>query len=302
MIPQRPDPATALRLLQSGTSILTNTMLMGAATSLCAVTIGGALALMLVRTDLPGRATLEPLALLPLYVTPLLTAIAWSWLGSPRGGLVNLVTQRLAGTSVIDLHGTSGVVFLASLAYAPVPFLLIAAGLRATDPSLEDNARVHGASLHFAFSLVRLALVLPSALGALVLVFVQTMGLFSIPAVLGVPGGFTVIATEIYHLLNTYLPRPGQASAWGLVLASVRLDHGAEDEEYEEMIAFHSKVNFRCRLIMWRNAEAVFVQPLIGRRRRYNSVCDALEFMLPTKQVVLTDIKATFWPTLQECS
>jgi iron(III) transport system permease protein len=214
---------TALRRLLSGTSILTNTLLMGAATSLCAVIIGGALALMLVRTDLPGRAALEPLTLLPLYVTPLLTAIAWSWLGSPRGGLVNLVTQRLVGFSVIDLHGASGVVFVASLAYAPVPFLLIAAGLRAMDPSLEDTARVHGASLHFAFSRVTLPLMLPSALGALVLVFVQTMGLFSIPAVLGVPGGFTVIATEIYRLLNTYPPRLGQAAAWGLVLLLITL-------------------------------------------------------------------------------
>jgi iron(III) transport system permease protein len=115
------------------------------------------------------------------------------------------------------------VVFVASLAYAPVPFLLIAAALRAMDPSLEDSARVHGASLQFAFSRVTLPLMLPSALGALVLVFVQAMGLFSIPAVLGVPGGFTVIATEIYRLLNTYPPRLGQAAAWGLVLLLITL-------------------------------------------------------------------------------
>ncbi len=214
---------TALRRLLSGTAILTNTLLMGAATSLSAVAIGAALALVMARTDLPGRGMLEPLTLLPLYVTPLLTAIAWSWLGSPRGGLVNLVTQRLAGFSLIDLHGAAGVVFVASLAYAPVPFLLIAAGLRAMDPSLEDSARVHGASLRFAFAHVTLPLMLPSALGALVLVFVQTMGLFSIPAVLGVPGGFTVIATEIYRLLNTYPPRLGQAAAWGLVLLAITL-------------------------------------------------------------------------------
>jgi uncharacterized protein (DUF1778 family) len=55
-----------LRRRLSGTSILPNTLLMGAATSLCAVIIGGAVALMLVRTDLPGRATLEPLTLLSL--------------------------------------------------------------------------------------------------------------------------------------------------------------------------------------------------------------------------------------------
>ena len=38
----------------------------------------------------PGRAMLERLIVMPLYLTPLLTAIGWSWLGSPRSGLINL--------------------------------------------------------------------------------------------------------------------------------------------------------------------------------------------------------------------
>ena len=62
---------------------------------------------------------------------------------------------------------------------------------------------------------------LPAALGAGVLVFVQAMGLFSIPAVLGMPAGFSVAGTEIYRLLNTYPPRLAQAAAWGLVLLVV---------------------------------------------------------------------------------
>src|SRR5438270_5856159 len=46
----------------------------------------------------PPRST--PLSLhdaLPIsfYITPLLTAIAWSWLGSPKSGLVNLLAQRV---------------------------------------------------------------------------------------------------------------------------------------------------------------------------------------------------------------
>ncbi len=208
----------ALGRVLSGTAILGNTLLMGAGTTVFSLVLGGALALVLVRIDVPGRAWLEPLVLLPLYVTPLLTAVAWSWLGSPRGGLVNLVAQRVFGGSVIDLHGAGGVVFVASLAYAPVAFLLVAAALRGMDPALEDSARVHGASARMAFARVTLPLALPAALGAGLLVFVQTMGLFSIPAVLGVPGGFGVAGTEIYRLLNTYPPRLAQAAAWGLVL------------------------------------------------------------------------------------
>jgi len=65
---------------------------------------------------------------------------------------------------------------------------------------------------------VTLPLVLPAILGSGLLVLVQAMGLFSVPAVLGMPSGFHVIGTEIYRLLNNYPPRIGQAAAWGLLL------------------------------------------------------------------------------------
>ena len=207
----------ALARVLSGTPILFNTLLVGACTMAGALMLGGALALVLVRIDTPGRSVLEPLVLLPFYITPLLTAIAWSWLGSPKSGLLNLA----AGRSLIDMHTPAGVVFVATLSYAPLPFLLIAGALRAMDPALEESARVHGGSARLAFRRVTLPLVLPAALGASVLVFVQAMGLFSIPAVLGMPAGFSVAGTEIYRLLNTYPPRLAQAAAWGLVLLVV---------------------------------------------------------------------------------
>jgi len=208
----------ALVRIFAGTEVLANTLLVGAGTTAGALLIGAALALILVRIDTPGRRLLEPLVLLPFYITPLLTAIAWSWLGSPRSGLLNLVVQRLFGHSLFNTEGPGGVIFVAALAYAPLPFLLIAGALRGMDPALEDSARIHGATVRHAFARVTLPLVLPAALGAAILVFVQAMGLFSIPAVLGMPQGFTVAGTEIYRLLNTYPPRLGQAAAWGLVL------------------------------------------------------------------------------------
>jgi iron(III) transport system permease protein len=207
----------------SSTRVIGNTMLVGVATTALAVLIGGALALVLVRIDTPGRSVLEELVILPLYVTPLLTAIAWSWLGSPRGGLINLFGREVLGASqgLVNLHGPAGVVFVSALAYAPLPFLLIAAALRARDPALEESARVHGAGAGGAFARVSLPLVLPAALGSAILVFVQAIGLFSVPAVLGMPSGFYVAGTEIYRLLNNYPPRVGQAAAWGLLLLSI---------------------------------------------------------------------------------
>jgi hypothetical protein len=72
----------------------------------------------------------------------------------------------------------------------------------------------------------------------------------------------------------------------------IRLDHSAESEEYEEVVAFHPETSPTCPLIMWRTAELVFVQPLIGRRRRYGSVAKALDSQVMTTMpyTVLTNI------------
>jgi hypothetical protein len=76
----------------------------------------------------------------------------------------------------------------------------------------------------------------------------------------------------------------------------VRLDHGSDVEEYEEVLVFHSGASPLCRWIMWRNADSVFVQPLIGRRQEYGSANEAIEALLPMVPTCVTDIDAGRWP------
>jgi hypothetical protein len=77
----------------------------------------------------------------------------------------------------------------------------------------------------------------------------------------------------------------------------VRLDHGSDAEEYEEVLAFHLGNSPLCGWIMWRDVQAVFIQPLIGRPQRYGSVAEAFEALAAKQPVVLTDIKPGRWPT-----
>lgn len=86
------------------------------------------------------------------------------------------------------------------------------------------------------------------------------------------------------------------AEAQGLQMR-VRLDHGSETEEYEEVLAFHTTWGRPRRCIMWRDSQAVYVQPLIGRARRYHSVADAIETLGPRQTTDLTDVMATRWPS-----
>jgi hypothetical protein len=77
----------------------------------------------------------------------------------------------------------------------------------------------------------------------------------------------------------------------------VRLDHGSDAEDYEEVLAFHLGDSPLCRWIMWRSAGAVFIQPLIGRTQCYISVAEAFEAMTSKRRVMLTDINPVGWPT-----
>jgi hypothetical protein len=88
----------------------------------------------------------------------------------------------------------------------------------------------------------------------------------------------------------------GWAEAQSLQMR-VQLDPAVNEEEYEEVLAFSPAGSTVCQWIMWRNEQAVFVQPLIGRRQHYGSVAEALEALTPAEAETLTDIQATHWPS-----
>ena len=77
----------------------------------------------------------------------------------------------------------------------------------------------------------------------------------------------------------------------------IRLDHGSEAEEYEEVLAFHRGNSPLCDWIMWRDADRVLVQPLVGRARHFTSAAEAVESLAKKWQVVVADIiKTSNWP------
>jgi hypothetical protein len=74
------------------------------------------------------------------------------------------------------------------------------------------------------------------------------------------------------------------------------LGHGTEHEEHQEVIAFYTGTNLLTGSILWRTAKPVFVQPMLGRKRRYTSMAAALVGLLAKQRSVVTDIAAAAWP------
>jgi len=142
--------------------VVLNTLIFGLLTTACAMLIGGILALSLV-PGVPGRTPLERLVVMPLYLTPLLTAMGWSWLGSPRSGMLNMLLHAAFGACVtINVVSREGAIMVTALAAAPLPFLLLSDALRGLDSSLFEAARVHGAMPGRVFRRITLPLLLPA--------------------------------------------------------------------------------------------------------------------------------------------
>lgn len=64
----------------------------------------------------------------------------------------------------------------------------------------------------------------------------------------------------------------------------VELDHCAEAEEYEEVIAFYAASDRLRRWILWRAPCEIVMQPLIGRSRRFATVTDALASLVSPRR------------------
>ena len=193
--------------LQSVVTLL-NTVGISLAKTIPSLVLAVLLAWILARTDTPMRGTLEALITLPFFIPPILTAMAWGMLGNPQVGLLNQLYQWATGsnTAPINVYSYGGVVWHMMQYSVPFLFLLIVDAFRAMDQSLEEAARMCGASRLRTFCTVTLQLMLPALTGAAILSFIRGIENFESPLFFGTPAGIRVITTDIYDSINQRSP------------------------------------------------------------------------------------------------
>jgi iron(III) transport system permease protein len=193
----RADLAAVVKGEGAGTAVL-HTLLLAVGVTVVAVPLGVALALVLRRPDLPGRAFWRAAVLLPVVVPDFV--LGYSWIQAyARGGL----TDTALGLRWDGLLGPLGVWAVVVVDAAPLVYLVVAVGVAArAEPDLERAARASGASGPVTLATITLPLLLPAIAAAAVLVFVLTLGTFAIPQVLGAPAGFGTVTTRIYAALS----------------------------------------------------------------------------------------------------
>jgi iron(III) transport system permease protein len=205
--------------------IITNTAFVACVATVMAVVLGFLIAWTLTRTRLPGRARLERLMQLPYYLTPLVGALAWAILASPKSGFLNQLWHFISGSDgdLFNIYSPWGIAWVMALFEGTVAFVMIGAAMKSMDPSLEETSRVLGAGKWRTMLKVTLPLVTPGVLGATIFVFAEMLGSFAAALVLGVPGRFFVITTAIWEATLSFPADYGRASAMGFALFAVML-------------------------------------------------------------------------------
>ncbi|WP_454692041.1 ABC transporter permease [Achromobacter aloeverae] len=166
-----------------------------------AVPLGGMLAFLMIRTDLPGRRWIEPLILVPVFVSPMVLGFGYVVAAGPVG-FFSKWTQDLLGFVPWNIYSMTSIVIIAGLTHVPHAYLYISSALRSMGSDVEEAARITGASPLRVMMSVSLPMVRPALLYASVLLFFLGLEVFGLVLVLGDPEGNLVLATYLYKLTN----------------------------------------------------------------------------------------------------
>lgn len=169
--------------------------------AIISIPLGGVLAFLITRTDLPGRRWLEPLILVPIFVSPMVLGFGYIVSAGPVG-FFSVWTQNLIGTVPWNVYSFTSIVIIAGLTHVPHAYLYISAALRSMGSDVEEAARVAGANPLQVMRTVSLPMVRPAILYATVLLFFLGLEVFGLVLVLGDPEGNLVLATYLYKLTN----------------------------------------------------------------------------------------------------
>jgi iron(III) transport system permease protein len=186
-----------------------------------ALLIGLAFAWIVVRTNTPWKGLIATAGLLPLFVPPLVAAVAWAILGSPKTGLLNTMLGSMGIEWRFNFYSMPGLIALFGMYYAPYVYMFTSAALRNMDPSLEEAAEISGASAVQTLLTITFPLIAPAIISSMLLSFIVMLGIYGIPAVLGTPGNISVLTTYIFNLTAWSPPLYSNAAAVAIILMVV---------------------------------------------------------------------------------
>ncbi|MEM1937399.1 MAG: iron ABC transporter permease [Candidatus Caldarchaeum sp.] len=206
--------------------VLLNTVVFAAGSAFIATALGSTLAFLTTRTDVPFRKAVIYAPILMFAMPSSVESMGWTFLLSPRTGLVNVAYMRLTGLEqpLVDLYTLAGMTLVMGVSLLPVALMITAPTFILFDRSLEEVGRASGSSLPQVYRRIVLPLAMPSIASAFIYCFIVALEAFDTPAIIGIPAGVYVITTTIYtQMVSEVPPRYGSAAAYATLLLVISI-------------------------------------------------------------------------------
>lgn len=192
-----------------------STIQIGALTATFGTFVGFIFAFTAVRCHPPFPRLFHIIALLPILSPPFAMALATVLLFGRNG----LITRQILGLSFPpgsnDIYGMDGLVFVQTITFFSISYLILRAMLERLDPSMEEAAQSMGASKFHIFRTITLPLLVPGLAASFLLLFVESLADLGNPLLLS--GNVQVLSAEIYLALTGEFNQQ-KASALSFVL------------------------------------------------------------------------------------
>ena len=206
--------------------LLFNSFVFAAGSSILATALAATLAWISIRTNAPFRKLFELTAIVPNIFPPVMLAVSWTVLLSPRTGLINRYMMEIFGfgEAPFDVYSLGGMIFVEALITTPLAFLIVSASLYSMDPALEESARVAGSSNFQVAWRITFPIIRPALLASAMLNFVRAIESFDTPAIIALPARIEVFTTKIYReAIGAFPPNQNLAATYGVSLLLVTM-------------------------------------------------------------------------------
>jgi iron(III) transport system permease protein len=201
---------------------LRNTLIYAFGSAVIAIGIGTVQALIVERTNTPGRKLAFFAAIVSLGVPHVLYVVAWLLLLGRSGPVNDAIMAVFRREQAIDVYSMWGMALIEGVGFVPLTFLLMSAVLRSMDASFEEAAIMAGATPLRAFRAITLRMGIPALCALATLIFVRTFESFEVPALVGLAGNINVLTTTIYQSVHrTGMPNYGEAGAYSISLIAI---------------------------------------------------------------------------------
>ena len=178
---------------------LINTIIYSLGTAFVALAFGVTQALIVERTNAPGRRWVFLGAIIALGIPNVLHVVSWLLLLGRAGPVNNMIGATLGPQFTMDVYSMWGMILIEGMNFVPLVFLLMSAVLKSQDASFEEASMMSGGRPLRTFWSISMRMGMPGILALLLLVFIRAFESFEVPALVGLAGNINVLTTNIYQ-------------------------------------------------------------------------------------------------------